>query len=254
MDHYVKTGDNNIHMANILWSCAIILAVVLLLGLVLERSLARDFASLEILRGNRRAKRDERRNGGDLGSEEDVGLTSNRAKSVKANDVAWKKLQGDVFRRPEFSTLLCVFVGIGIQILSILVITLFFCTMGLIRPESRWYHLYTCFSYTIVGGMVNGYVTTRAMKYFGASEWRFAASTACLVLPAYIGMYFTMVDLIEYWEKSDQVIPLTSSILYLLIWGMCNVPAVYFSAYNGFVLSNDKPPCKIAVVKRTIPE
>lgn len=48
--------------------------------------------------------------------------------------------------------------------------------------------------------------------------------------------------------------PITSSILYLVLWGACNAPAVYFAAYNGFILSNDKPPCKVAVVKRAIPE
>lgn len=81
--------------------------------------------------------------------------------------------------------------------------TLFFFTMGLLKPESRWYHIYTCFTYTVVGGMVNGYVTTRAMKYFGASEWRFAAFTSSLCLPFYVGFFFLSVDLIEWFEKSD---------------------------------------------------
>lgn len=113
MDHYVKTGNNDIHMASILWSILAIACAVIILGVVLERSISRDFASLEVLRGHRRTKRDERRNG-DITSEEDLGLTSNKAKEVNPRNVAWKKLQGDVFRRPEFSSIYCVTIGIGI--------------------------------------------------------------------------------------------------------------------------------------------
>jgi hypothetical protein len=91
MDHYIKTGDDNIHMANILYSFLAIAVLVFSLMSILGKQLWNDFTSLEVLKQNRRQKRDERRNM-DHGSEEDVGLTTNRAKNVTANQVAWKKL------------------------------------------------------------------------------------------------------------------------------------------------------------------
>lgn len=112
MDHYVKTGDDNIHMANILYSFCAIAVLVFSLMSILGRQLWNDFTSLEVLKQNRRQRREERRNM-DPNGEETEGLTSNRAKKITANQVAWKKLQGDVFRRPEFSTLLCVLSGMG---------------------------------------------------------------------------------------------------------------------------------------------
>lgn len=55
----------------------------------------------------------------------------------------------------------------------------------------------------IFGGAANGYVTARAMRFFGATEWRFAASVAAFCLPCYIAVTFIIVDFIEYFEKSD---------------------------------------------------
>lgn len=54
------------------------------------------------------------------------------------------------------------------------------------------------------GGFGNGYVTARSLKYFGATEWRFAASIAAFCLPVYIIITFLLVDFIEWFEKSDQ--------------------------------------------------
>ena len=47
-------------------------------------------------------------------SEDEVGLTSSKLKNVKAEDVAWKKIQGDVFRKPDFVQFLCVLIGAGV--------------------------------------------------------------------------------------------------------------------------------------------
>lgn len=252
MDHYVKTGDDNIHMANILYSFLAIGLSVSTLAAILGRSLWNDFTSLEVLKNNRRTRRDERRNGDQ--TDEDLGLTTSRPKEITANQVAWKKLQGDVFRRPEYSTLLCVLMGIGVQILSMLTISLFFFTTGLISPWSRWYTVYSSFCYLILGGMVNGYITTRAMKYFGANEWHFAASASTIVLPALISLAVVTVDFIDWFEKSDQAVPFTSVCLWVLAWGLCNVPSVYFASYHGFMLSDDKPPCAVSHVHKRIPE
>jgi hypothetical protein len=54
----------------------------------------------------------------------------------------------------------------------------------------------------VVGGFANGYVTARLMKFFGATEWTFSASAAAIWLPLKVTTIFTLVDMIEYFEKS----------------------------------------------------
>jgi transmembrane 9 superfamily protein 2/4 len=252
MDHYIKTGDDNIHMANIIYSLIAIAVLVFTLMSILGRQLWNDFTSLEVLKQNRRAKREERRNRGE--SEEDMGLTTNRAKSVTANQVAWKKLQGDVFRRPEYSTLMCVLTGMGFQVFSMIGISLFFFTTGLISPWSRWYGAYSSVCYLIVGGMANGYITTRAMKYFGATDWHFAASASSFALPIVIGAIVVWVDFVDWMERSYTAMPFTSICLWVLGWAVLNIPAVYFASYQGYTRSQDQPPCNVSSVHRRIPE
>lgn len=111
-----------------------------------------------------------------------------------------------------------------------------------------------CFFWMILGGLANGYFTTRAMKYFGAEEWRFAASASCTVLPFFITANFAMVDIIEWFEKSNQIAPFTSILLYMFLWFIFNLPGTYFGSYLGFMKCNDKPPCKVSLYKKPIPK
>ncbi len=90
MDHYVKFGNNDIHMASILWSFGCIAVFVFILAALLSRSISKDFANIELIANNRKAKRDQRRSK-DY-SEDEFGLNSNKPKIVKAEDVAWKKV------------------------------------------------------------------------------------------------------------------------------------------------------------------
>lgn len=105
----------------------------------------------------------------------------------------------------------------------------------------------------VFGGGANGYVTARTMRFFGATEWRFAASVAAFCLPCYIAITLILVDFIEYFEKSDQLFPFTSIAFVSFFWVLCNVPASYLGAYRGFESNDDKPPCKVSAVRRPIP-
>jgi hypothetical protein len=78
-----------------------------------------------------------------------------------------------------------------------------FLTIGFLNPDSRFFSFFNLFSYMIMGGFLNGYLTARGMKFFGATEWRFAASVSAFILPIYIVATLLLVDVIEYFEKSN---------------------------------------------------
>lgn len=90
MDHYAKFGDNNIHLANIIYAFAVIGAIVIVLSAFLTRSIQKDFKALDLIKNKRKEKRDQRRFRDN--SEDEMGLTSSKPKNVKLEDVAWKKL------------------------------------------------------------------------------------------------------------------------------------------------------------------
>lgn len=88
----------------------------------------------------------------------------------------------------------------GAQILLSVMVTLIFLIAGVIYPQGRFYTLYTVSSYLFFGGLINGYITGRLMKYHGANEWRFAASVSSLALPFLLFAIFLVVELIEWAE------------------------------------------------------
>jgi Endomembrane protein 70 len=93
--------------------------------------------------------------------------------------------------------------GMGLQIFVNVFFSLIFFTMGVIVPTARFFALYNGIIYMIMGSIVNGYCTARLMKYFGATEWIFAASVSAFCFPIYVSSTFLLVDLIEYFEKAN---------------------------------------------------
>jgi len=82
--------------------------------------------------------------------------------------VSWKKLQGDVFRAPSYPIFLCISVGMGCQVFSMFFIILTSIVMGIVHPYVRYVFAVQSFFFLSLGGAVNGYVSARLMRYFGA--------------------------------------------------------------------------------------
>lgn len=61
LDHYMKIGNNNIHLAAILYNLMVIGILIVVIVAVLATSLKRDLANVELLSIRKIEKRDERR-------------------------------------------------------------------------------------------------------------------------------------------------------------------------------------------------
>ena len=172
---------------------------------------------------------------------------------MRQNDVMWKKLQGDVFRNPEYPALLAVFLGAGVQLLSWIVTYLFAMIIFTLNTYFRFYVVYNSFFVLVGGGIGNGYFTARTLRFFGGYEWRFAAVTSCLFLPTIFLSFYMVIDVIDWMEMSWKALPFSSFALYICLWIMFNVPACYWGAYLGLKEAKDKPPMKVSNIRRVIP-
>lgn len=143
-------------------------------------------------------------------------------------------MKGEVFRKPDLPILLCTLTGIGVQCGFMLYVMIATIIIGFINPYFRYFNFVYAFFILSTGGYFNGYVSATLMKFFGATEWKLAASASAFMLPSGIAAVFILVDFIEYFEKANQFFPLTSVAFFTALWFFITVPLAYFGAYVGF--------------------
>ncbi|GFZ04257.1 transmembrane nine 7 [Actinidia rufa] len=108
-DTYLLMNDDQIHWFSIINSLMIVLFLSGMVAMIMMRTLYRDIANY-----NQLETQDE--------AQEETG---------------WKLLHGDVFRAPINSGLLCVYVGTGVQIFGMTLVTMKFAVLGFLSPSNR---------------------------------------------------------------------------------------------------------------------
>jgi transmembrane 9 superfamily member 2/4 len=115
-------------------------------------------------------------------------------------EVAWKKLSGDIFRRPKCRLLLSVLFGTGIQLTSMMILLLTATFAGSISP----------FSLPIIKGLLvflfplcgafGGFSAGRLYAFLKGTELLLLWLFNSLLFPAMIGTSLLIVDVCEYFE------------------------------------------------------
>ena len=124
MSHYKVVGRENIHLAAILLSLAIISSLCCILNTMMKRGLNKDIATILKNRVNKMQNRQNRannrtapRDGGDEAESRGLRSGGRKASSADTQDIAWKKLAGDVFRTPAYPHIYAAFMGAGAQLI-----------------------------------------------------------------------------------------------------------------------------------------
>ncbi|GMI68435.1 transmembrane nine 7 [Hibiscus trionum] len=108
-DTYLLMNDDQIHWFSIVNSLMIVLFLFGMLAVIMMRTLYRDISNY-----NQLETQDE--------AQEETG---------------WKLVHADVFRASINYDLLCVYVGTGVQIFSMTLVTMIFALLGFLSPSNR---------------------------------------------------------------------------------------------------------------------
>jgi len=90
------------------------------------------------------------------------------------------------------------------------------------------------FIYSALTAWINGYTTAKLMKFFGASDWFFAAISSAVCFPIYIFTILIAVDCIEYAMKSSSSTPPLTVLVLCILWMCIAVPINFQGAYVAF--------------------
>ena len=92
-------------------------------------------------------------------------------------ETGWKLVHGDVFRPPYNNKLFAGVIGSGIQIFTMLSITIFFAMLGMLSPASRGALLTAAIFFYEFLGLVAGYYSGRLYRTMKGKEWKVGTRT-----------------------------------------------------------------------------
>ncbi|KAK2152562.1 hypothetical protein LSH36_325g02079 [Paralvinella palmiformis] len=169
-------------------------------------------------------------------------------------EFGWKLVHGDVFRPPRKGMVLSVFLGSGVQIFFMTLITLIFACLGFLSPANRG-ALMTCVLVLYVClGTPGGYVSARIYKMFGGEKWKSNVILTAFLCPGVIFGIFFMLNLILWAKHSSAAVPFTTLLALLALWFGVSIPLTFVGAYFGFKKRPIEHPVRTNQIPRQIPE
>ncbi|MFS7974458.1 putative nonaspanin (TM9SF) [Helianthus anomalus] len=225
-DTYLLMNDDQIHWFSIINSLMIVLFLSGMVAMIMMRTLYRDIANYN-----------------QLDSQDDA-----------QEETGWKLLHGDVFRAPTKSGLLSVYVGTGVQILGMTVVTMIFALLGFLSPSNRGGLMTAMVLLWVFMGLFAGYSSARLYKMFKGTEWKRNTLKTAFMFPGILFVFFFVLNAIIWGEKSSGAIPFGTMFALVCLWFGISVPLVFVGSYLGFKKPVAEDPVKTNKIPRQVPE
>ncbi|XP_046676236.1 transmembrane 9 superfamily member 2 [Homalodisca vitripennis] len=216
----------NIHWFSILNSLMIVLFLSGMVAMIILRTLHKDIARYN-----------------QIDSGEDV-----------QEEFGWKLVHGDVFRPPRKGMLLSVFLGSGVQVFFMTLVTLVFACLGFLSPANRG-ALMTCAMILYVClGTPAGFVSARVYKSFGGEKWKSNVLLTSMLTPGIVFMLFFVMNLVLWGKDSSAAVPFSTLIALLSLWFCVSVPLTFIGSFFGFRKRAIEHPVRTNQIPRQIPD
>lgn len=221
--------ESNIHWFSILNSFIMVLLMCSLVGLILSRTLSKDYAQYEK-------------------QEQDVDTLG----AVISDSAGWKQIAGEVFRAPSYLLLFTVCVGAGMHLLAVVVTLLVLCFFYPVYTErgrmtSLVLILYSL--YAVLCGVRSGsfYLQQRGRN------WIRAMLTSLLTVPFLVTTVTVSLSILAYLQSSTATLPLFSLVEVLGLFLFVAVPLhVEGTILGRSYLSDPKYPYQVSMVRQPI--
>ncbi|KAJ3708042.1 hypothetical protein LUZ61_011747 [Rhynchospora tenuis] len=225
-DTYLLMTDDQIHWFSIVNSLMIVLFLSGMVAMIMLRTLYRDISKYNQLETQEEAQ----------------------------EETGWKLVHGDVFRPPIYSDLLCVYVGSGVQLFGMLLVTMIFALLGFLSPSNRGGLMTAMVLLWVFMGIFAGYASSRLYKMFKGAEWKKVTLRTAVMFPGVVSGIFFVLNALIWGEKSSGAVPFTTMFALVLLWFGISVPLVFAGSYIGFKKPAIEDPVKTNKIPRQIPE
>ncbi|WIA17971.1 hypothetical protein OEZ85_009460 [Tetradesmus obliquus] len=224
-DTYLKMTDTQIHWFSIVNSVVIVLFLSAMVAMIMLRTLFRDIAKYNSL----------------------------EAQEEAAEEYGWKLVHGDVLRPPQHASLLSTYVGTGVQLFGMLLVTTFFALLGFLSPSNRG-GLMTAMLLLFAGnGLLAGYASARLYKTFRGEQWKAMTARTALLFPGIVFAVFFVLDLLVWHQDSSGAVPFGTLAALAFLWFGVSVPLVFVGSFYGFKKLAPEDPVRTNKVLRQVP-
>jgi len=166
----------------------------------------------------------------------------------------WKLVHGDVFRPPRNSTLFCVLIGTGFQILAMSILLIFLLLTNVVTPTRRgsipnaFLFLFVLMTY------FSGLCSSMVNKMFGRENYKLIAFYSSLLYPGLNFGIFIILELLLWSQGSSGAVSFFVLFKLFFLWVGISVPLSVYGAYKGNMAPKIKVATKVNLIPRQIPE
>eukprot|EP00051_Salpingoeca_urceolata_P004594 m.66182 g.66182 ORF g.66182 m.66182 type:complete len:235 (-) comp13723_c0_seq2:704-1408(-) len=122
----------------------------------------------------------------------------------------WKLVAGDVFRPPPHIEWLTTFIGTGIELLVMSVVTILFACFGMLSPSSRGALMTEAIVAFVLAGAYAGFHAGRFYRTFGGQNWKQQALLLALFFPGLVFGLGFLLNLLIWGKQSSGAVPFTT--------------------------------------------
>ncbi|KAG9068248.1 Transmembrane 9 super member 4 [Linnemannia hyalina] len=195
--YLVKTGTE-VHWYSIVNSIVIMLFLTGVVAIIILKTLKKDIA---------------------IYNEEEM-------KDDQDDGSGWKLVQGDVFRTPQYSSILCAILGTGVQIIVMAISTIPFA----------------------------GYYSARLYKVFKGTSWTKNAIVTATLVPGFLMTLVFLLNMFVWSKNSSNAIPFGTFFALVVMWFGISLPLSLVGAFFGQRKAVIEHPGRTNQIPRQIPE
>ncbi|XP_031558283.1 transmembrane 9 superfamily member 4-like [Actinia tenebrosa] len=225
-DTYLAMSDVQIHWFSIVNSVVIVLFLSGIVAMIMIRTLRSDIARYN--------------------KEDDYEDT--------VEETGWKLVHGDVFRPPQKPWLLTAFIGSGVQIFCMVLITLVFAMLGMLSPASRGSLVQAIILLYVFMGVFAGYHAGRLYKTLKGVNWKKSTVVTAALYPGFVSAICFFLNFFIWGKHSSGAVPFTTMIALLCLWVGVSLPLVFLGYYFGYRKYPYEHPVRTNQIPRQVPE
>ena len=218
-DRYFKffNGDKFIHKNSIYISGLIVLILLIILSYIYARAIKSE---TEI--SNEKVISDE-----------------------SINEYGWRNIAFDVFRKPVKSDILSSLIGIGFQLLIMLLYSFLFVVLGLIQPKSGGSYFTLLVMVYIFLSLISGYISARFYKMVHGIHWLRVCFLTSIIFPFILFFILSSTNFLYYLEGSTTYIEFKNIFSLFSLWTLGSIPLIFIGTIIGLSQQRIKFPCSV---------